>query len=39
MGKKNGDAAPAFVFLDTGVWLDLALNEAGAPLLRAGKPS
>ncbi|MET4798047.1 PIN domain-containing protein [Bradyrhizobium sp. LB11.1] len=36
MVANSGDGlAPAFVFLDTSVWLDLAANEAGEPLLGA----
>jgi hypothetical protein len=32
---ENKNSAPASVFLDTSVWLDLAVNEAGEPLLGA----
>ncbi|SIN88121.1 hypothetical protein SAMN05443247_00425 [Bradyrhizobium erythrophlei] len=35
MDKKSDNTSPALVFLDTSVWLDLAVNEAGGPLLGA----
>jgi predicted nucleic acid-binding protein len=33
--SKTENAAPALIFLDTSVWLDLAVNEANEPLLGA----